>query len=90
MVAGCLTLATAGCGTSVIDQNEAQKQIETRVESALDLDVRSTQCPSNEVVKPHDKFKCHVTASSGESFTVVVRIVNSQADIRIVGITPRA
>jgi Domain of unknown function (DUF4333) len=78
-------LLAAGCGETVIDDVKAEDAIQQNLESSVDRKVSSVDCPSEEEVEAGKTFTCSVVFSDGQKATTTLKILNDDADVKIVG-----
>ncbi len=83
VVAGVLVV---GCGDTVIDNTKAEDAIQRNLESSLHHPVTSVSCPSDQKVDPGATFTCTVNFSGGKQATATLKILNSNADVSLVGL----
>jgi Na+-translocating ferredoxin:NAD+ oxidoreductase RnfC subunit len=87
-VALVLVLAVGGCGETVIDSAKTEGAIEHDLEKSVGLKVASVDCPSNVEVKTGTKFQCVVTEVGGKKQTATLKILNEEADVSLVDLSP--
>jgi hypothetical protein len=85
-IIGTGALLMAGCGT-VVDGQGADTKIGAAIEQGLNLSVESVVCPTDAEDKEGERFDCRVTTAGGSHLNAQVRIVNENADLRIVSVT---
>ena len=83
-----LALALVGCGETVVDSTKAEDAIEHNLEQAQGTQITSVDCPSDIEVKAGDKFQCVVTEAGGKERTATLKILNDDADISLVDLSP--
>jgi hypothetical protein len=83
LVAG---LAVAGCGDTVIDVNKTEDTAQHDLESALHEKITSVSCPSGQVVEPGATFTCTVDFANGKQATETLKILNKDADLKVVSV----
>jgi hypothetical protein len=71
----------AGCGTSQLNTDKAETEIEKGLKSQLNLTSVDVQCPSEVEIKAGSKFECPVTAGKDKG-TVEVTQQDDQGNIR--------
>jgi hypothetical protein len=81
-------LAVAGCGENVIDNSKAEEAIQPSLEKSLHEKIKSVECPSDQKVEAGKTFTCSVDFATGQKATVTLKILNKEADVRIVGLKP--
>lgn len=82
-------LLAAGCGKTVIDDSKTEGAIQHNLETSLDKKVQSVDCPSGVEVKAGAKFECEVTLVDGKRETATLKIINGDADVELVELSPR-
>jgi hypothetical protein len=87
-VALVLVLAVAGCGETVIDSAKTEGAIEHDLEKSVGLKIASVDCPSDVEVKTGTKFQCVVTETGGKKQTATLKILNEEADVSLVDLSP--
>jgi len=80
-------LAVSGCGETVIDDVKAEGAIQDSLEKSLDAKVTSVECPSDQEVEAGKRFDCTADVD-GDPVTVTLKILNDDADVKIVGLKP--
>ena len=83
-----LVLAIAGCGETVIDATKTEDAIEHNLEKSVGLKIASVDCPSDVEVKKDTKFQCVVTETGGKQQTATLKILNEDADVSLVDLSP--
>ena len=83
-----LVLALAGCGETVIDSAKTEGAIEHDLEKSVGLKIASVDCPSDVEVKKGAKFQCVVTEVGGKKQTATLKILNEEADVSLVDLSP--
>jgi hypothetical protein len=83
-----LVLAIAGCGETVIDATKTEDAIEHNLEKSVGLKIASVDCPSDVEVKKGAKFQCVVTETGGKQQTATLKILNEDADVSLVDLSP--
>lgn len=58
--------AAAGCGTTTLDTNGAEKQIAAGIEKQTGVKLRKVECPSDIEAKKGKTFHCTLTAPNGQ------------------------
>jgi hypothetical protein len=81
-------LAVAGCGETVIDATKTEDAIEHDLEKSVGLKIASVSCPSDVEVKKGTKFQCVVTETGGKKQTATLKILNEDADVSLVDLSP--
>ena len=79
-------LLIAGCGSKVIDDKKAEAAIKHDVESNTSVKVASVDCPGDVEVKTGATFDCTVRAQDGRSATVSLKILNENADVKVINL----
>jgi hypothetical protein len=87
-VALVLVLAATGCGETVIDSAKTEGAIEHDLEKSVGLKIASVDCPSDVEVKTGTKFQCIVTETGGKKQTATLKILNEDADVSLVDLSP--
>jgi hypothetical protein len=85
---GLLALSVAACGETVIDAAKTEDAIEHNLEKASGLTVTSVDCPSDVEVKKGATFECAVTEPGGKEETATLKILNEDADVSLVDLSP--
>ena len=85
---GILALSIAACGETVIDAAKTEDAIEHNLEKASGLKVASVDCPSDVEVQTGATFDCVVTEAGGKEETATLRILNEDADVSLVDLSP--
>jgi len=83
---GVLLLAVSGCGDTVIDDVKTEEAIKASLEKSLHEKIKAVDCPSNEKVEAGKTFSCTVDLPKGEQATATLKILNSEADVSLVGL----
>ncbi len=83
VVAGILVV---GCGETVIDDSKAEDALKSNLETSLHRKIDSVDCPSNQKVDPGATFACTVTVAGGKQAVATLKIINKDADVRLVGL----
>jgi hypothetical protein len=83
---GVLLLAVSGCGDTVIDDVKTEGAIKASLEKSLHEKIKAVDCPSNEKVEAGKTFSCAVDLPKGEQATATLKILNSEADVTLVGL----
>jgi hypothetical protein len=83
---GVLLLAVSGCGDTVIDDVKTEEAIKASLEKSLHEKIKAVDCPSNEKVEAGKTFSCIVDLPKGEQATATLKILNSEADVSLVGL----
>ena len=81
-------LLAAGCGETVIDDAKAEDAIQDSLEKSIDQKVTSVDCPADEEIEAGKTFTCSVDLSDGRKATATLKILNEDADVKIVSIEP--
>jgi NAD(P)H-hydrate repair Nnr-like enzyme with NAD(P)H-hydrate epimerase domain len=79
-------LLVAGCGSKVIDDQKAEAAIKSDVEKNTSVKVASVDCPGDVEVKTGETFNCTVRAQDGRSATVTLKVLNENADVKVVNL----
>ena len=85
---GILALSIAACGETVIDAAKTEDAIEHNLEKASGLKVTAVDCPSDVEVKTGATFECVVTEAGGKEETATLKILNEDADVSLVDLSP--
>ena len=88
LVAAALALSAAACGETVIDSAKTEDAIEHNLEKAEGLKVTSVDCPSDVEVTPGTKFECTVVQKGGKTETATLKILNEDADVSLLDLSP--
>jgi hypothetical protein len=83
-VLAAAVLIAAGCGETVIDDVKAEGAIQDSLEKSLDEKVTSVSCPSDEEVEKGKTFDCTVDFSNGTEATATLKILDDDANVKIV------
>jgi NAD(P)H-hydrate repair Nnr-like enzyme with NAD(P)H-hydrate epimerase domain len=86
---GALLLAVSGCGDTVIDDVKTAEATKASLEKSLHEKIKSVDCPSGVKVEAGKTFTCTVDLP-GEEATATLKIRNSDADVSLVGLKPKA
>jgi Domain of unknown function (DUF4333) len=81
-----VALLASGCGDTVIDQTKAEEATQASLEKSLREKISAVECPSGQKVEAGETFDCTVRFPGGEHATAQLRILNKDADVRIVGL----
>ena len=81
-----LLLTVSGCGDTVIDDVKTEEAIKASLEKSLHEKIKTVDCPSNEKVEAGKTFSCAVDFPKGEQATATLKILNSEADVSLVGL----
>jgi hypothetical protein len=76
-----IAVPLAGCGTSKLNTDKAETEIEKGLKGQLNLTSVDVQCPSEVEIKAGSKFQCPVTAGKDKG-TVEVTQQDDQGNIR--------
>jgi hypothetical protein len=71
----------AGCGSSKLNTDKAETEIEKGLKNQLNLPSVDVQCPNEVEIKAGSKFQCPVTAGK-EKGTIEVTQQDDQGNIR--------
>jgi transcription elongation GreA/GreB family factor len=85
-----VALLATGCGDTVIDDAKAEDAVQQSMEGSIEEKVTSVECPSEEKVEAGKTFGCTVTFANGKTATTTLKILNDDADVKIVGFKPIA
>lgn len=77
-------VALAGCAGTVIDSQKAEDAIADNVETATRVQVKTVTCPDDVEVATGARFDCEVTTADGRRAVVELKILNEDADVRVV------
>lgn len=83
-----VAVAMVGCGGTEIDEKRTREAILYDVEQKTGVGVEWVRCPSGVAVVPGDEFECRVKARDGRVAIARLEIVNRDADVRIVDLSP--
>jgi len=79
-------LAIAGCGETVIDDVKTEEAAKKDIEDTLHVKIKSVDCPSDQKVEAGETFSCRVVFSDGKQAIETFKIINDDADVRVVGL----
>lgn len=82
------SIAMPGCGETVIDDVKTEDAIQHNLEKEVGRKVDSVDCPSDVEVEPRASFDCEVTFADGKRETAQLRIINEDADVELVRLSP--
>jgi Domain of unknown function (DUF4333) len=85
-LAGACTLAfvVAGCGTKVLNSNNLENLIQTKMSAPpFDLNVKNVKCPTDRPVKKGDQFTCTMTLTNGETAKFKVTQVDNNSNVHV-------
>jgi uncharacterized protein DUF4333 len=88
LAAAALALSIAACGETVIDAAKTEDAIEHNLEKSSGLTITSVDCPSDVEVKKGATFECVVTEAGGKEETATLKILNEDADVSLVDLSP--
>jgi len=77
-----------GCGDTVIDDVKTEEAIQHNLQKEVGSDVKSVDCPEDVSVEPKASFDCTVTLAGGQRETAELRIINEDADVELVRLSP--
>lgn len=83
-VVGVLT----ACAGTVIDDRKAREAIKDDVQRKTGVEVKAVSCPRDVEVDPGTSFTCVVVAEDGRRAEVRLRILNFDADVETISISP--
>ena len=83
----CAALAAVGCGDTVVDNNKLAETLAAELRSS-GTKVSSVDCPSDVEVQKGAKFTCAVELTGGGAETATLEILNENADVRLVDLSP--
>jgi hypothetical protein len=84
-----VVLVAVGCGETVIDDVKAEGAIKSNLEKSLHEKIKGVDCPSDEKVEAGKTFTCTVNLSDGKQATATLKILNTDADVSLVGLKPK-
>jgi hypothetical protein len=84
-----IAVVAAGCGETVIDGTKTEDTLQANLEKSLHEKIRSVECPSDQKVEAGKKFTCTVVFSDGKQATAILKILNKDADVSVVGLKPK-
>jgi hypothetical protein len=87
---GALVLAVSGCGDTVIDDVKAEETLKDSLEKSLHEKIKEVDCPSGVKVEAGKTFTCTVVFSPGKEAIATLKIRDSEADLSVVGLKPKA
>jgi hypothetical protein len=85
-VLAVFAFAAVGCGETVIDDTKAEGAIQSNLEKSLHEKIKSVDCPSDQKVEADKTFACTVVFSDGKQATATLKILNTDADVSLVGL----
>jgi len=88
LLALALVASVAGCGETVIDDVKVEDTIAQNVGSTLDKKVRAVDCPSGVEVEVDAVFECTIEIEGGGEETAELKILNEDADIELIDLSP--
>jgi hypothetical protein len=77
-----------GCGDTVIDDVKTEEAIQHNLQKEVGRDVKSVDCPEDVSVEPKTSFDCAVIFADGQTETAQLRIINEDADVELVRLSP--
>jgi hypothetical protein len=80
-----LAFVAIGCGETVIDDAKTEGAIQANLEKVLHEKITAVDCPSGQKVEAGKTFTCTVNFSNGKQATTTLKILNEEADVRVVG-----
>jgi hypothetical protein len=83
---GAVLLVVSGCGDTVIDDVKTEEAVKDSLEKSLHEKINAVDCPSNVKVEAGKTFTCTVDLPKGEQATATLKILNSEADVHLVGL----
>jgi hypothetical protein len=83
---GALMLVASGCGDTVIDDVKTEEAVKDSLETSLHEKIGAVDCRSNVKVEAGKTFTCTVDLPKGEQATATLKILNSDADVELVGL----
>ena len=82
-----LIFATTGCGKTVIDAQKAEDFIQSSLEKR-GVAVASVSCPDDVEVEAGKSFDCTATSDQGKTATITMKILNDNADVKVISFKP--
>jgi Domain of unknown function (DUF4333) len=82
-------VAVYGCGGEVIDHGRAEHAISNELERSLHIGVANVSCPDDIKVDPSSRFHCTADKGGSRDLDVVLKIVNSKADVQMIAVEGR-
>ena len=82
MLLAVVAAGASGCG-SVVSESGAEDGIEAELESSLNIEIQSVDCPPDEPVEAGSRFRCDVKTADGKTVVATVETLNGQADLEI-------
>jgi hypothetical protein len=76
----------SGGGTTVIDSEKASSKIKSSIERSLHEAVKSVSCPEDQEVVAGARFHCIVVFTYGERAAITLKVLNAQADIKLLAL----
>ncbi len=83
---GAVVLVVSGCGETVIDDQKTEETVKASLERSLHEKIKSVDCPTGEKVEPGNTFTCAVDFSKGEEATATLKILDTEADVHLIGL----
>ena len=83
---GGVAMFVSGCGETVIDDQKTEGAVKASLERSLHEKIKSVDCPTDEKVEPGNSFTCAVDFPKGEEATATLKILNEEADVKLVGL----
>jgi hypothetical protein len=87
-VVAIAVLGLVGCGETVIDSGKTEDAIKHNLEKSVGLQISSVDCPSDVEVTPGTKFECTVVQKGGKTETATLKILNEDADVSLLDLSP--
>lgn len=77
------SIGLLGCAGTVIDSQKAEDAIADDVETKTGARVKAVSCPDDVEVEAGTRFECQVTAADGSRAVAELKILNDDADVRV-------
>jgi hypothetical protein len=81
-------LVAVGCGETVIDDAKTEGALQHNLEQSLGEKVTRVECPSDVEVKTGAKFECTVVLAGNKEETATLKILNEDADVELIDLSP--
>lgn len=78
--AATLSLAAAGCGQEVIDEQDLEDEVKRVVAEQVGQDPKEVDCPGDVDAKKGEKMRCTLTAPDGTKVEANVTIESAEGD----------
>jgi Domain of unknown function (DUF4333) len=88
LVIALAALLALGCGETVIDDVKTEDAIQHNLEKEVGRQIESVDCPEDVEVEPKTTFECEVAVAKGPTEIATLRIINEDADVELVRLSP--